>query len=172
MKKKFIFIFIIRCLYSPKLTCLCYILVVKSQRDEEHLQIWRDKNDASSKEVRIEAFERINQCIDLPSLSETPKDWDRSGDTAFFMTEQRSQILKEWFENLKRNGNVGLVPSGPFGIGKSALGYALACIGFINKLVVIYIVSFVYFVLFKLWVHFFIFYLKTKQNKHGIPYAI
>ena len=35
----------------------------------------------SSKEVNIEAFDQINQCIDLPSLSETPKDWDWSGNT-------------------------------------------------------------------------------------------
>ena len=97
---------------------------------------------------RSKMHANIGKMISLPSLPNDicPKGFDdTSSFEKFLLTEERYRIYEEIDRFVcgesTSKGNAGFVPSGPHGFGKTAIGLLLACYGFANKQVVIYIVS-------------------------------
>ncbi len=86
---------------------------------------------------------RIGQIVSLPRLPLVPKGFEDTRTTeSFLLTQQRFDLYKE-MEEFTKNKTLsagGFVPSGPHGIGKSSIGYLLACYAFANNHFLVYIV--------------------------------
>lgn len=90
---------------------------------------------------------RVAQMIELPDLPGklTPKGFeDSTARKTFLLTKQRYDLYKETDTFLSGKStwtcSYGFVPSGPFGIGKSAIGLLLACSAFVRGHFVLYTV--------------------------------
>lgn len=90
--------------------------------------------------------QQIGQLISLPELPTLlPKGFQKSSRESFLLTQERYNLYEEIDKFVKKESTIsqsaGFVPSGPHGIGKSGIGLLLASYGFVNKHVVVYIVS-------------------------------
>ncbi len=88
----------------------------------------------------------VPQLISLPKLPgvSSPKGFNSSTSFQFFLlSKQRFEIVEEVddFLHSREFESAGLVPTGPHGVGKSAIGLLLASYAFLNRHVLIYIVS-------------------------------
>jgi len=100
---------------------------------------------------KSELEKNIGKLIPLPPLYKSiefrlPKGFeDTTSWSSFLLSEGRYKILKEMMDlvdgTTKLVGAAGIVPSGPHGMGKSALGLLIAIYAFMNEQILIYIPS-------------------------------
>ncbi len=86
---------------------------------------------------------RIGTVIELPRLPSSPKGFENEDFYShYLLTKQRFDLLKEYADFVRKKASYGgFVPSGPYGIGKSGIGYLLANYAFANSHFLVYIVS-------------------------------
>jgi hypothetical protein len=131
--------------FSLKIATCCYH--VPKEMTESVTQLRKDVQEKFPfLRNRDEMKHQIGKLISLPRLSRIPKGFEEYSSTnSFLLTQQRFDLYKEMDDFAKQTSDTGFsagfVPSGPHGIGKSGIGYLLACYAFANNHLLIYIVS-------------------------------
>ncbi len=84
----------------------------------------------------------INTFKPLPQIGHFAPVKGYTSSTHIFITEEQYKVWKMYFDNSNANSTKLLVPSGPYGIGKSGIGYLVALTAYLLKKPLFYYVSY------------------------------